>query len=185
MLRNLKSTYVILTLNRTQLSNCPGDARPPWGRKYAQGTGQWQGQEDTQAARGANGYAELRKRQDSKSSLGVTAVECKGFSFSFLRTLSIIYSIMIAFLFFCTCNLLLPRCSAWQVHECVRKSTLFHTHGAVSLSPPPGGDDSNGLDDTPLPLIVLGLKEMSTLDLKVAECTYRFCKCFFPGLFPS
>eukprot|EP00047_Mylnosiga_fluctuans_P005021 m.237912 g.237912 ORF g.237912 m.237912 type:complete len:1169 (+) comp13217_c0_seq1:55-3561(+) len=52
-----------------------------------------------------------------------------------------------------------------KVHECVRKSTLFHTHGILSAPPTPGVDDAGG-DDTPLPLIVLGLKETSSLDLK-------------------
>ena len=51
-----------------------------------------------------------------------------------------------------------------QVHECVRKSTLFHTQAGSQLNL---DDFAEGDDDSPLPLIVLGLKETAHVDLKV------------------
>ena len=49
-----------------------------------------------------------------------------------------------------------------QVHECVRKSVLFH-HGFTA-------DAAADIADDSLPLIVLGLKETAPLNLKV-QCS--------------
>lgn len=53
-----------------------------------------------------------------------------------------------------------------KVHECVRKSTLFHTHAALAGAITVADEVADADDDTPLPLIVLGLKETAHVDLK-------------------